>query len=143
MIIASVNMVQMSGADFDDNFKQLTERLNALTVSTPKVKGLEIMASLSDQYLESSPDQPTLFFVCLQLLTLKAKIGRKATRKAKGATGDVIFSGGSVSGRYFQGDSPSEMAFDFFSIDNGTCVDNICARLSQSSATATALSNLL
>jgi hypothetical protein len=39
MIIASVNMVQMSGADFDDSFKQLTERLNALTVSTPKVKG--------------------------------------------------------------------------------------------------------
>lgn len=96
------------------------------------------MASPTDQYLEPFPDQLTSFFVCLNLLTLKAKTGRKATRKAKGAT--VIFSGGSVSGRYFQRDSPSEMTFDFFSIDNGTCVDNTCARVSQSSATAIASS---
>ena len=39
MIIASVNHVQLNEADFDDSFKQLTERLDALSVAEAKVCG--------------------------------------------------------------------------------------------------------
>lgn len=83
MIIASVNHVQLNEADFDDSFKQLTERLDALSVAEAK-----------------------------------GKVGRRQSRKEKKAEA-VIFSGGAVRGRYFQGGSPSEMVFDYFSIDRG------------------------